>query len=184
MPIYPVCRQPPTVDDQSAATAMSHVSLDVAQQADGSYIITLPENVAANVPVVVNLRTANNLTMQSVDLQDSGSLDDTQQYETNDSPINDDAAGSHSAVKLRSRKRVRRCDTWKKNIRKMKRTMGEKYTSDTTNKEVGEKSVQPINCPKCRLKCSDKISAEQRQMIFQELYRLHLGSSDNTSHRP
>ena len=179
LPVSPVCCQPPTVDDQSAATAMSHVSLDVAQQADGSYIITLPENVAANVPVVVNLRPANNLTMQSVDLQD-GSLDDTQQYETNDSPINDDAAGSDSAVKLRSRKRVRRCDTWKKNIRKMKRTMGEKYTSDTTNKEVREKSVQPINCSKCRLKCSDKISAEQRQMIFQEFYRLSTWEAQTT----
>ena len=161
------------VDDQPAAAA--HISIDVAQQADGSYIITLPEN--EEVPILVNL--FNNSAVPSDDLEE-GSVDDTQLYETNDSPINDDTAGSHSTVKQKSRKRVRRCDTWKKNIRKMKRTMGDKYTSDTTNKEVRKKFVQPINCSKCRLKCSDKISAEQRQTIFQEFYRLSTWEAQTT----
>jgi len=169
----------PTVDDQPAATAMSPITIDVAQQGDGSYIIALPEGVSDEVPVIVNLCPANNLTMQSDEVEE-GSVDDTQQYETNDSPINDDDAGSHSGVKPRSRKRVHRCDTWKKNIRKMKRTMGEKYTSDTTHKEVRKKHLQPINCLKCRQKCSDKISAGQRQMIFEEFYKLSTWEAQTT----
>ena len=118
--------------------------------------------------------------MQSGELEE-GSVDDTQQYETDESPINDDTAGSRSAVILRSRKRIRRCDGWKKNIPKMKRTTGEKYTSNSTNKGVREMCVQPTNCSKCSIKCSNKISAETNNLSG-VLQTVPLGNSDGILH--
>lgn len=53
-----------------------------------------------------------------------------------------------------------------KNVRKRQRNFRKGYIS-RTGKTVAEKSVKPPCTEKCRLKCRDKITEEQRQEIFE-----------------
>ena len=48
---------------------------------------------------------------------------------------------------------------------KVLRDLGREYTSFTTKKVVPKKSVNWVDCSKCRLKCTERISEEQRAEI-------------------
>ena len=60
-------------------------------------------------------------------------------------------------------------ETWKKNVRKAKRAKGETYQS-ATGKMIPAKSIKYVDCSKCRLRCSETISDEQRNKIFESYW--------------
>lgn len=81
-----------------------------------------------------------------------------------------------------SRKRKRKPELWQKNRAKRLRNTGESYVytqvkkhgNDTVRikKERPRKSILPPCGEKCRIKCYEKISSEQRETIFSEFYKL------------
>lgn len=60
-------------------------------------------------------------------------------------------------------------ETWKKNVRKTKRAKGEMYLS-ATGKLVPAKRIKTVDCSKCWLHCSDTISNDQQDAIFQSYW--------------
>ncbi|XP_053409216.1 uncharacterized protein LOC128559962 [Mercenaria mercenaria] len=70
-----------------------------------------------------------------------------------------------------SRKRKRNTETWKRNQRKTLKNKGQEYLS-ATGKRVAARKVQAHNCTKCRFKCGDKFTEEQREEIFTLYYGL------------
>ena len=73
--------------------------------------------------------------------------------------------------KLTTRKRLRKPDTWMRNIRKEKRNSGKDYIS-SQGKHIPGKSPKPSNCTKCRFKCNSKFSEDERLSIFESYYKL------------
>ena len=78
---------------------------------------------------------------------------------------------------LKSRKRKRQPELWKKNIKKKAINSGEEYSyklRNTDGKEVPKtiKKIQmkPPCKENCRLKCQDSFPEEERQKIFTEFY--------------
>lgn len=69
------------------------------------------------------------------------------------------------------RKRKATPDEWKKNIRKKLTISGEKYVSQR-RKIVPGKMVKSVNCSSCKFKCSENISEQNRQKLFQLLWSL------------
>ena len=69
------------------------------------------------------------------------------------------------------RKRKATPENWKKNIRKRRRLSGDTYIS-SSGKTVQRKSVQECDCSKCRYKCNQNISFEQRTVIRNFYYGL------------
>jgi len=159
------------------------INLNIQQQPDGTCIFSLPDNFTGEA--FINIHTASNEVvsntgMLSVDASGWADGDgcapmdvmveeETSDQNSDEMEENIDAMSLPSA----SRKRQRRKHTWQKNIRKMKRTKGEQYVSDTTHKVVKARSVKPVNCSKCRLKCNEKVSEEQRQALCTEFYALN-----------
>lgn len=70
---------------------------------------------------------------------------------------------------IRTRKKKCNPKTWKRNIAKDRKRSGLEYTS-CTGKTMNAKSVKPIDCSKCRFRCSDKMSEEDRKDIFSLYY--------------
>ncbi|XP_053386206.1 uncharacterized protein LOC128550688 [Mercenaria mercenaria] len=58
-----------------------------------------------------------------------------------------------------------------KNIRKKLRLSGAEYTS-ADGKPKAARSVEPVDCSKCRQKCDTKITTEQRQQLFESFWLL------------
>lgn len=73
---------------------------------------------------------------------------------------------SSSTEKLRWRKR--RPEKWIRNIAKRNKAIGQCYLSTTGVSRPGRQMKKP--CEPCRLKCPDKITDEQRQLLFNEYY--------------
>lgn len=71
--------------------------------------------------------------------------------------------------KEKGKKRVRNEKNWKKNIRKMNRLSGKEYVN-TKNVVTNEKSMKPPCHDKCRLKCSQRFTEEQRLKIHSEYW--------------
>ncbi|XP_045205764.2 uncharacterized protein LOC123557984 [Mercenaria mercenaria] len=69
------------------------------------------------------------------------------------------------------RNRERRPDTWQSNIRKTLKTMGKAYVS-ARGKLVPAKHLQPIDCTKCKQRCTEKILEETRKVIFEWFWKL------------
>ena len=69
------------------------------------------------------------------------------------------------------RKRERRPETWQRNIKKKLKTEGKAYVN-ARGKLVPEKKLMPVDCSKCKQKCSEKISEETRQKIFDWFWKL------------
>ncbi|XP_022831051.1 uncharacterized protein LOC111359686 [Spodoptera litura] len=75
------------------------------------------------------------------------------------------ALSTETTVAKKGKKRVRNESAWIKNVRKRQRNSGKQYVS-RTGKTVAEKSIKPPCTEKCRFRCRDKITEEQRQEIF------------------
>ena len=73
--------------------------------------------------------------------------------------------------KRHGRKRTAQPDNWKRNVRKQLKLTGLEYISSKGDK-MEAKAMEKIDCSKCRLKCSDKISGDERQGIFDIFYGL------------
>jgi len=77
-------------------------------------------------------------------------------------------------VKLSCKPRKRQCnmESWKRNRRKHGRQHGLAYTS-STGKLVKEKQACLSGCLcQCKLKCSDRLTAADRQQLFDSFYRM------------
>lgn len=72
---------------------------------------------------------------------------------------------------LDKKKRERRPDTWQRNIKKKLKTEGKAYIN-ARGKLVPAKSMRPVDCTNCKQKCTEKISEETRQKIFDWFWRL------------
>lgn len=71
--------------------------------------------------------------------------------------------------KTKGRKRVRNEKNWKKNIRKKNRLSGKEYFN-TKNEIANEKSMKPPCPDKCRMKCNQRVTEEQRLKIHFEYW--------------
>lgn len=77
------------------------------------------------------------------------------------------------SVELSSRKRKRRPQEWKKNIKKVKHQAGKQYR-DRHGKLVPAKKVENLrDCEKfCKLKCARKVSLSERESLLLSFYQL------------
>ena len=56
---------------------------------------------------------------------------------------------------------------WIRNVAKKRRQTGKQYISAKTGRSVSERSVMAVKySSRCRLKCLEKISREERQRIY------------------
>lgn len=78
-----------------------------------------------------------------------------------------------------TRKRLSQPDTWKKNMKKIKRNLGEEYINAAKKKIEKRKMKEPCK-EKCRLKCFSKFTENQRRSIFETYWQL--GSLDKQRH--
>ena len=62
-----------------------------------------------------------------------------------------------------SRKKTADPSKWKKNIRKVNKSMGKSYISPGNKKTIPAKYLKPMNCFTCRYKCTPKVTHETRQ---------------------
>ena len=60
----------------------------------------------------------------------------------------------------------------KKNKKKRLRLSGKTY-DNAKGKHLPARSVKPINCSKCKYKCSEKVNETDRQRIFETLWDLN-----------
>lgn len=79
-------------------------------------------------------------------------------------PANNEPAANGPANKKRGRKKIRKPESWKRNVQKMKRAKGEAYQSMSTGKLVPERK-QGNDC-KCSKKCIEKLSEAEKQEII------------------
>lgn len=70
-----------------------------------------------------------------------------------------------------SRKRKRQPELWERNIKKTQKNMGKSYVT-SSGKEMPAKSLGPTCGEKCRLKCAEKISGDERMLIFEQFWSL------------
>ena len=73
--------------------------------------------------------------------------------------------------KMRGRKRIACPEKWKRNIRKQLKLRGQQY-KNSRGQNIEAKTPKVIDCTKCKLKCTDRISTEERQTVFQTFYSL------------
>lgn len=69
--------------------------------------------------------------------------------------------------------RKRKCNkaSWKKNVRKQRRSLGKDYV-DTNGRQRLGRTPKLIDCTNCRYRCSEKFSEEQRADICKEYWQL------------
>lgn len=129
----------------------------------------------------INSTSSSSSTSSSCSTSSSSSSDSTSSstLTTHDSVRNSNLMdASHDLVLLsettvtkKGKKRVRNESAWIKNVRKRQRNSGKEYIS-RTGKTVAEKSIKLPCTEKCRLKCRNKITEDQRQEIFDCYWRL------------
>ncbi|KAK7089570.1 hypothetical protein V1264_024516 [Littorina saxatilis] len=69
------------------------------------------------------------------------------------------------------RKREAEPEKWKKNVRKVLHLEGKEYISQNGS-TVPAKTMGPVDCSKCRYRCTQKMSSDQRLELFQTFYAL------------
>jgi hypothetical protein len=72
----------------------------------------------------------------------------------------------------KSRKGTAKMANWKRNVRKTLRLQGKEYL-DYKGKTVAERSMKSQDCSKCRLKCSELVSEDERDKLFTEYWNLN-----------
>ena len=73
--------------------------------------------------------------------------------------------------KVLKRKRTPNTATWKRNITKSLKESGAEYVG-SSGKTVKAKKIQNIDCTKCRYKCSEKISGNIKEQLFETFWQL------------
>ncbi|CAH2009765.1 unnamed protein product [Acanthoscelides obtectus] len=69
------------------------------------------------------------------------------------------------------RRRKMNVDAWQKNIAKRQRNRGLEYISSSSKRVIKSREMGPP-CQNCRLKCNEKISSEERKLIFSDYWSL------------
>jgi len=69
------------------------------------------------------------------------------------------------------RKKSPKVTEWKRNKRKNQKSKGLSYVS-CNGKMVSSKKMEPVDCTKCRSKCSTKISEDERQELFDTYWNM------------
>ena len=69
------------------------------------------------------------------------------------------------------RKRKSTPEDWKKNVRKRLRLSGKEYISQS-GKTIPKRALKPVDCNKCKYKCSDNVTEEDRMQIFNTFWSL------------
>ena len=69
------------------------------------------------------------------------------------------------------RKRQSKPDAWKRNVKKQKRQSGCEYVNEK-GKTVPARTLKHVNCAKCKFRCSEHFSEEQRTLIFRTYWNL------------
>lgn len=100
----------------------------------------------------------------------SGSSSEDTDTENNETPRRTDVYET-PPKKRRGRKRTATPGSWKRNMRKHLRLTGQEFTN-SRGKKVGAKQVGKVDCSKCQHKCSEKITDDDRESIFQTFYKL------------
>ncbi|KAG8192577.1 hypothetical protein JTE90_015211 [Oedothorax gibbosus] len=73
--------------------------------------------------------------------------------------------------KIKRKKGVRNEHKWRRNVRQNNRLLGKKYVP-TKNVAIEEKSIKPPCPDKCRLKCNQRFTEEQRLKIYSKYWHL------------
>ncbi|KAJ8970621.1 hypothetical protein NQ314_001156 [Rhamnusium bicolor] len=94
--------------------------------------------------------------------------------ESDESTVDDRRKVKHSCqTKKQGKKRVAKPEDWHKNKAKRARNSGTSYiTSSASRKKFPERKMMPPCTQKCRLKCSTKISEDDRNKIFGDYWSL------------
>lgn len=71
----------------------------------------------------------------------------------------------------KSKKRRRNTNMWKREVKKVKRNLGEAYKTVKGVEKPARKLLEPCD-QKCRIKCTDKINEEHREKFFSEYWAL------------
>ena len=72
----------------------------------------------------------------------------------------------------KSRKKKRNVEQWKASQRKLARQTGQQYTSSSGRTVEAKRPLLNEDLCKCRMKCGDKLSSDQRQEIFNQFYAM------------
>lgn len=110
----------------------------------------------------------------NMDLNGSVSITDETVLNGNDiEDTNDTAHTTDKLPKKLTRKKSSNPETWQRNVRKRKYQAGEAYVS-TKGKTVKEKTltVKKDCLNTCKMKCSTKITNDERQALFSSFYTL------------
>ena len=83
---------------------------------------------------------------------------------------NGSATNGSSDTPARPRKRLRKPETWKKNVAKVKRARGEAYVSPCSGREIEARKTGPP-C-QCKRHCFDQFTVEERESIINDFYAL------------
>jgi len=84
-------------------------------------------------------------------------------------PVQQNKRGRKKNEGLKTRKRLSNSKAWARNVEKEKKTKGLEYVN-TKSKIIKKKSLLPP-CS-CRMKCFEKFSSENREIIFNNYYNL------------
>ena len=82
-------------------------------------------------------------------------------------------AANYQSPKIKKNGRWKKAspENWKRNIKKKLKLQGKEYLTES-GKHVSEKSVEKVDCAKCRYKCSSKVSEVKRQDIFTQVWNI------------
>lgn len=90
----------------------------------------------------------------------------------------DDDQDEYIPTKNKGKKKIKNENTWKKNVRKLKRSLGEEYTS-ARGKTVPKKVFQYVtNC--CSKKCCDNFDKNTQNKIFSEFWGIGVKEQQDT----
>ncbi|XP_039297599.1 uncharacterized protein LOC120354460 [Nilaparvata lugens] len=102
-------------------------------------------------------------------LENSSTNVDGTVIEVYDTSVVDDQCSQNDS--RTSRKRKAQPATWKRNLRKKQRNLGNSYV-DRKGRVIDEKRPKDIDCTKCRFQCSSKVSREKQETLCKEYWLL------------
>ncbi|XP_067681124.1 uncharacterized protein [Haliotis asinina] len=114
---------------------------------------------------------ANNVMVEkNVTAQQTATSDHNNNEISEENPVESSIPASDEG---RSRKRKRNKNNRKKSIRKRMRQSGKEYVSESGRKVTAKNVKTTKDCQgKCKFKCAQKLSPEQRQKTFQSFWNL------------
>ena len=108
---------------------------------------------------------------ETLDVDASWRSDDLENHQQ--APCNNTASDEHSVEReVRGKKRKSNPATWKKTVRRQKRSHGEEYVSRAGITKPAKKVDRSKNCSQCLFKCTSNISPEEQDSLCTAFWRL------------